>query len=231
MDQHLRGTPFGIRGAEAPVTRLEEVKLGSLREIAPKEMYGSTSEGPHKPMVDLACATNSRRGCAPCDSVERGLEYASQVDPISTIVMALTAGAASVATSAVKDTYAGLKGLIERRYSSVPLDVLESDPASAARQTVVSEELNKTHAASDPEVLELAKTLLHAVGEAEPGMADAIGVDLERIRAAELTIERILAEGSAATGVQAADVEVAGTVSISDVEARGSAEPKKKRNR
>ena len=47
-----------------------------------------------------------------------------------------------------------------------------------------------------------------------------MGVDLARIDAGSIEIERIVAtEGS--TAVRAADVNVSGTMKISDVEARG----------
>jgi len=144
------------------------------------------------------------------------------MDPLTTIVTALTAGAASVATAAVKDLYSGLKNLIVHRYGPVDVDVLESDPASASRQQVVREDLEKTAAVRDREVLERAQKLLELVERSNPDAALAVGVSLERLRAARLTVEEVLAEGGGATGVEMTDVDVAGEVSIRNVQARTS---------
>ena len=146
------------------------------------------------------------------------------MDPLMTIVTALTAGAASVATAAVKDLYSGLKSLLVRRYGPVGVDVLEGDPTSASRQQVVREDLEKTAAARDSEVLQRAQELLELVERTDPDAALAVGVSLERLRAARLTIEEVLAEGTGATGVAMTDVDVAGDVSIRKVQARTSPE-------
>jgi hypothetical protein len=142
------------------------------------------------------------------------------MDPVSTIVIALTAGAASVATDAVKDLYAALKSLIIRRYGSVSVDVLESDPASVSRQQVVREDLEKTNVANDSEILQHAKELLDQVERSDPDAAITVGVSLDRVRAARLMIEQVIAEGGEPTGVELTDVDVVGDLTIRDVQAR-----------
>ncbi len=70
------------------------------------------------------------------------------MDPISIIVTALVAGAATalkpMTEQAIKDAYAGIKGLIQRKYGRVDVGMLETDPTSKARQAVVKEDLEKT---------------------------------------------------------------------------------------
>ena len=144
------------------------------------------------------------------------------MDPLTTIVTALTAGAASVATDAVKDLYAGLKKLIVDRYRAVDVDVLEGDPGSAARQQVVREGLEQTEAGSDRDVLAQAQELLGLVERSDANAARAVGVSLERVRAARLTIEDVLAEGREATGAELTDADVTGDLTIRNVQARST---------
>jgi hypothetical protein len=154
------------------------------------------------------------------------------MDPLTSIVMALAAGAAAglqpVVAQAVKDGYAAVKGLITRKYSRVNVDLLEQDPASEGRRVVVKEDLAKTDAGKDEELLHAAETLLEAIERQAPETARAIGVDVEDIKAAALTIKGIRAHGSA-MGVIARNLDVAGQVHIEDVQAHehGDVPPKK----
>jgi hypothetical protein len=111
----------------------------------------------------------------------------------------------------VKDGYAALKGLIQRKYTRVNVDVLEQDPASESRRTVVKEDLAKTDAATDAELLAQAKALLDALQRQAPRVMGAVGVDLQAVTAASLTIDDIIATG---TGVKVHGAEIAGDVTI-----------------
>jgi hypothetical protein len=91
------------------------------------------------------------------------------VDPITIIVGALVAGVAAAAKptaeQAVKDAYAGLKALIQRRFGergdvAAAVQQVESKPESEPRQAVLKEELAEAGAAEDAEVLAAAKELL-----------------------------------------------------------------------
>ena len=107
------------------------------------------------------------------------------MDPLTSLVTALAAGAAAALQSTVeqgvKDAYAALKGLISRKYTRVNVDVLEQDPTSESRRAVIKEDLAKTAAATDVELLTQAKALLDALQRQAPG---AVGVDLQAITAA-----------------------------------------------
>lgn len=91
------------------------------------------------------------------------------MDPITIIVGALVAGVAAAAKptaeQAVKDAYAGLKALIQRRFGergdvAAAVQQVESKPESEPRQAVLKEELAEAGAAEDAEVLAAAKELL-----------------------------------------------------------------------
>jgi hypothetical protein len=155
------------------------------------------------------------------------------MDPISIIVTALVNGAAAALKPAteqtITDVYAGLKGLIQRKYGHVDVAVLENDPASKARQAVVKEDLEKTGAGQDEEVLREAKALLDAIQAHASDVPKAVGLDLEDITGASLSAERILAQGSHAIGVKAKGLHIERDIRFSDVTARSGEEtlPKK----
>lgn len=150
------------------------------------------------------------------------------MDPISIIVTALVTGAAAalkpLTEQAIKDAYASLKGLIQRKYGRVDIAVLETDPASKMRQGVIKEDLEKADAGQDEEVLRQAKALLDVIQTYAPDVPKAIGLDLEDIKGASLTAERILAEGSHATGVKVKGADIQGDIRFSDVTARSREE-------
>jgi hypothetical protein len=146
-------------------------------------------------------------------------EKRSYMDPITLIVTALALGAAAglkpAAEQAIKDAYSGLKSLIQK-YTKVSVEQLEEAPESKARRAVVEEDLTKTGADKDEEVLRQAKTLLDAIQAHAPETASAIGVDLAEIKAASLNIEHIVAQ---ATGVRVRQGEFSADITIRDVRA------------
>jgi hypothetical protein len=153
-----------------------------------------------------------------------------KMEPISAIVTALALGAASalkdVAGQGIKDAYAGLKALIQRKYAQVPLAQLEAKPDSKARREVVEEELTAAGAVHDEELLQLVKAVLNAVQQA-PETAAAIGVDLEEVKGAALRIADVIASG---TGVRVRKGEFSGDIDIKGVRAgqQQGADPAKK---
>jgi hypothetical protein len=153
------------------------------------------------------------------------------MEPISaTIVTAIALGAAAalkeVSSQAVRDAYAGLKTLIQRKYAKVPLAQLEENPASKARRAVVEEELTAAGAEHDEELLQHAKAVVEAVQEHAPEAAAAIGVDLEEVKGATLRIADVIASG---TGVKVRKGEFTGDLDISGVRAgQPGTEPTKK---
>jgi len=89
------------------------------------------------------------------------------MDPVSLVVSALVAGLAagvqSTAQQVVSDSYQALKNLIIRKYgqrAGASVEQLELNPKSPGRQAVVEEELRAAGAGTDPELQQLAGTLL-----------------------------------------------------------------------
>lgn len=143
------------------------------------------------------------------------------MDPISLIVSALAAGAAAglkpMAEKVVKDAYEGIKAVIQGKYGHVNVDLLQSDPTSKARQEVMKEDLAKTDAGKDEELLRKAKEVLDRVQRHAPDAAAAVGVSLEEIKViGTLDIADIIASG---TGVSAKKVEVGQDMKIEGVRA------------
>lgn len=150
------------------------------------------------------------------------------MDPITIIATALATGAAAglkpTAEQAIRDAYAGLKAFIARKYKEAApsLDQLEAAPHSKARRGVVEEDLGRTGAVQDTELVRQAQILLNAVLQYAPETARTIGVDLQDIKAGSLKLGNILAQSAGSvTGVTVKGAEVAGELSITDVTAKG----------
>jgi hypothetical protein len=93
-----------------------------------------------------------------------------QVDPISMIVGALAAGAATGltdnATSAVKDAYAGLRELVRRRFAARPaaeMALIEHEKAPEVWQAPLTAALETTGAGGDEQIIEAARRVLTLV--------------------------------------------------------------------
>jgi hypothetical protein len=143
------------------------------------------------------------------------------MDPLTSLVTALAAGAAAALQSTVeqgvKDGYAALKGLIQRKYAQVDVNQIEANPTSKNRQGVVEEELAAAGADKDAEVLRQAQVLLEAIQRQAP-QAAAIGVDLKDIEGEALAIRRVTATG---TGVKVEGAKLSSDTTIEDVQAGG----------
>ncbi len=146
------------------------------------------------------------------------------MDPISIVVTALALGASAglkeTAAQAVRDGYAGLKALIQRKYAGINLGMLEANPESKARRAVVEEDLQKADAGQDKELLRSAQSLLDTVRSHTPEASRVIGVSLEDIKAASLELSDILARGAGGVvGVEVRRADVTGDIKISHVQA------------
>jgi hypothetical protein len=134
------------------------------------------------------------------------------------ITAALAAGAAAgltaVASQAVKDACGRLKGALAARFPQIQthLQALEARPDSQAKQASLAEELAETGAERDAELLQLAQALVEAIEREAPQAATSAGVDLERVKAEFLNVERV--DG----GVRVRDAEMTGGgINIIDV--------------
>jgi hypothetical protein len=153
------------------------------------------------------------------------------LEPITAVVAALSSGATfvlkGVATEAIKSAYAALKTRIQRQHPAADPSVaqLELQPASKARQTVLSEDLERAGAATDGELVQLARAVVVLIQQQSPEVARSIGVDLGELDQANVTFGNVAA-GKGATGVKITKV-VGGTVQFGDVTASAESTPKK----
>jgi hypothetical protein len=139
---------------------------------------------------------------------------------LTVITSAIAAGAAAslrdTASAAVKDAYAAVKALIQRKYAPVDLTSVEKKPDSEAKRSSLEEDLADAGAADDGELARLARALAEAVERSAPEAAAAIGVDLAQVKAAFLRVGSVEAEG---TGVKVREAEFTGGIEIGSVRA------------
>ena len=115
---------------------------------------------------------------------------------VGALAAGVVAAAKDTATQAIKDAYAGLRRYIKDRYTTVPLEGLDSDPKSKGQQLVVQEKLEEAGADKDQELPKLLKQFVEALkfDTSDPGKT--VGVDLENIRAAiDVQIRRVGGDG------------------------------------
>jgi hypothetical protein len=141
------------------------------------------------------------------------------MDPISMIVVALAAGAAAglkpTAEQAIKDAYAGVKALIQRKYV-VDLTPLERRPQSEAKRESVREDLADAGAGNDQDLLKKVEALLRALETQAPESAAGIGVDLNEVKAAFLKVQEVVAANK---GVSVQKSEFSGGIEINKIKA------------
>jgi hypothetical protein len=120
------------------------------------------------------------------------MEGVRAVDPVSLIIAALVAGAAAgtsdTVSSAIKDAYAGLKGLISRRFKDKPAAQLalsghEADPATW--ESSLARSLADSGAREDSDVLAAALRVL-ALHDPTGAQRGKYNVDLRGARQAQV---------------------------------------------
>src|SRR5271166_6113946 len=88
------------------------------------------------------------------------------VDPITTAIVAtLPALASDLVTTSVKDAYAGLKAVIQRKWGetsplAASVDALERNPKSQGQATVLGENVTAANATSDAELMQALSRLV-----------------------------------------------------------------------
>jgi hypothetical protein len=100
------------------------------------------------------------------------------MDPISIILAALATAGAQVGGEAVSDAYAGLKGLILRRFGGgharLEQDIEDYVADQDTYEKPAREALETSGAAEDEEVLALATELLRKAEAASPGITGGL---------------------------------------------------------
>jgi hypothetical protein len=148
------------------------------------------------------------------------------MDPVSMIAAAIAMGAAAglkdTASQAVCDAYAGLKALIKRHYAHIDVTPVEAKPESTAKRASLAEDLASAGAGENPEILEGARALVEAVKASDPQAALNIGVDLDNVSAASVSIRGVKAGD---VGVRARDSTITGALDIENVDSTANRSP------
>lgn len=107
------------------------------------------------------------------------------MDPISLIIAALVAGAAAgakdTASSAVKDAYEGLKGLIRRRFGgdqAAEAELRKAEETPVGDHSALSARLEAAGAADDAELLRAAQEVLKQAGKYNISIKDSKGISV-----------------------------------------------------
>lgn len=128
------------------------------------------------------------------------------MDPVTIIVTALVAGAAAglkpTAEQAIKDAYATVKTLIQRKYEISSIEFLEQKPDSELERKSLAEDLTGVGADKDKELLDKAKSLLDAVKTYDHLAAATLKINFEEIEAAYFKLANASAEGDITIGVK-----------------------------
>jgi hypothetical protein len=145
------------------------------------------------------------------------------MDPVSIIVTAVVLGAAAglqaTAEQVVKDAYAGLKALIQRKYAGVDLAAVEKKPESTAKQESLAEDLAEAGAGEDNELLEQAERVVASAQESAQATALAaeLKIKLDEVRAGFLKLKSGRASG--AIDIQVGKSELPGGIDLGDLQA------------
>lgn len=137
-------------------------------------------------------------------------------DVVNAIALGAVVGMKDTATRAVKDSYSGLKSIIQRKYRQVPLAQLEEQPKSEICKKMSEDALEAADALKDAELLRSAQALLDVLMRDAPEAAASIGVDIDQVKAARIRIAEVEAAG---TGVRVRRSDIQGDIDISEVRA------------
>jgi hypothetical protein len=143
------------------------------------------------------------------------------MDPLTTLITALVAGATSelqkTAKQVVKKSYQNIKDLIKKKYN-IKIEILESDPSSEDLHTYMKKNIKKTGADKDKELIQNAEDLLDIIKENDPQTFDAVGIRFGYVSGRKMEINKISAKGKRAIGVDVERATITEDIVIKDVE-------------
>ena len=107
------------------------------------------------------------------------------MDPVTAIVSAIVAGATAAlkptTEQAIKDAYQGLKSIIVNKWKNLNLSGIESTPDSKGQKLVIEEEIAKSDAGNDQQLIAAAQQLLSTIQQKDPDILLKIGLKLNDI--------------------------------------------------
>lgn len=150
------------------------------------------------------------------------------MDALNAIMTAIISGAVAsiepTTEKVISDLYDGLKALIQHK--GVSLEAIEKKPDSEPKQASLREDLQDAKADQDSELLTQAQALLKAISEQPQQVAQAIGIKLEDVKAANVRLQEIIVSGEQAAGVHIKQGEFSGDIEISKVKVEAQSSKK-----
>lgn len=123
------------------------------------------------------------------------------VAPTTGMADAIALGAAAVLADppdpTVRDAYGALRSALARGFNKVQVGPVEDRPSSRAKRAALAEDLAAAGADVEPELWRLTVTLVEAVWQREPRVADGLGIDLQELRGGVLKIAKAAPERAA----------------------------------
>ncbi len=114
---------------------------------------------------------------------------------VSTLALGATAALKDTAGTAIKDAYAGLKSLIEKKFGPQPaVDALEQKPASVKKREAAEEDL--VSAAANEDVVHAADNLAKIIQRDDPKVSEIVGISIDDVVAGFLDIDGVCSSGS-----------------------------------
>lgn len=167
------------------------------------------------------------------------------MDPVtaSSIITALASGAkfvaSTVAKEEVKAKYLSLKEFIGEKFGLVkPVEQLEKRPTQQ-RQNLLAEDLADSIEAMEgtqkevetiiAELLNKTQTLTESLEKLPKEEFEAVGLDLDNIKAVNVKIENVISEGGArVVGIKAKNSEFTGDITAGNIQAKAGDTQEKK---
>jgi hypothetical protein len=137
----------------------------------------------------------------------------------SALGMAAEAALKSSVGEAAKEAYQALKGKITK-WTGTDLDLLEKEPASKGRQTIVAENLDRQSEGDQAEMRDLAQRLIAMLKEEALKEEGGVALDVDYLEAMEVQLGNISVVGGV-TGARFRDARISGAFRIGDIKAGG----------
>jgi hypothetical protein len=144
------------------------------------------------------------------------------MEPLSLLVyslaMAVGAGAGdgikTTTSSIITDSYAGIKGIIKKKFGSkVSIEEIEKNPHSAAKRLSLLEDLKSVNAQNDLELLIASRKLFELIRQNAPE-TKVTGINISEVEAGYIKINEIISSGD---GISISKTKIQQGIEINNV--------------
>ena len=135
---------------------------------------------------------------------------------MTAIISGAVASAKPTTEKLIRDLYDGLKVKISY-YCANSLDAFEKKPDSKAKQASLLEDLKEVKAAEEKDLLLQAYSLLKTISDQPPQILEAIGVNIENVKAGNASLQGVIVSGDQALGVMIKNSEFKDNIEITNI--------------